>query len=271
MVHSQQSSTAAVFIPELKLSESRKLSFHTTSTTAELAALWLGLNTLDNVSKCEKAVLLTDSRTALKLLGNLEDAPQHARCIGQMARNLESKGWQIAFQWLPSHVGILGNERADRLAAEAHHTNVPTLTVPKFYEARLLIHKEILQQHPDPRISAGEQPARVPSKLSRASASLLHRLRTGCAFTATALHRIDPTIDRNCPSCHVPEDLEHLLWSCSTLSDERRTFFHGLQLAGVARDTTKDILFPPGSVSGAKRTFAGLLTFLEDTGLFDRL
>ncbi|KAM7300365.1 uncharacterized protein ISCGN_020929 [Ixodes scapularis] len=271
VLHSRKSSTAAVFIPELKIAKSRKLSFHTTSTTAELAALWLGLDILDSIPHSGKAVFLTDSRIALQLLGSLEDAPQYARYIGHMTRNLESKGWHIAYQWLPSHVGISGNETADRLANAAHHIHVPTLVIPKMYEARLIIHKEIEKLHPDTRVSTGKPPARVPPKLSRASASLLHRLRTGWAFTAKALHRMDPTINPNCPSCDVPEDQDHLLWTCPTLADKRKSLLDGLRQAGVASATTQDILFPPGSARDVSRTFAAVLKFLEDTSLFDRL
>ncbi|XP_040066727.1 uncharacterized protein LOC120840322 [Ixodes scapularis] len=271
VLHSRKSSTAAVFIPELKMAKSRKLSFHTTSTTAELAALWLGLDILDSIPHSGKAVFLTDSRIALQLLGSLEDAPQYARYIGHMTRNLESKGWHIAYQWLPSHFSISGNETADRLANAAHHIHVPTLVIPKMYEARLIIHKEIEKLHPDTRVSTGKPPARVPPKLSRASASLLHRLCTGCAFTAKALHRMDPTINPNCPSCDVPEDQDHLLWTCPTLADKRKSLLDGLRQAGVASATTQDILFPPGSARDVSRTFAALLKFLEDTSLFDRL
>lgn len=148
---------------------------------------------------------------------------------------------------------------------------MPTLYVSKIHEARQLIHKEIERQHPDPRVSGGRPPARVPPKLSRASASILHRLRTGCAFTAKAIHRLDPTISPNCSSCDVPEDLEHLIWVCPNLADARKSFLDGLQLAGVAHGTTEDILFPPGSVRDATRTFALLITFLEDADLIDRL
>ncbi|KAG0429251.1 hypothetical protein HPB47_023810 [Ixodes persulcatus] len=52
--------------------------------------------------------------------------------------------------------------------------------------------------------------------LQLASASLLHRLRTGCAFTAKALHRINSAVDPHCPTCDVLEDFDHLLWDCPT-------------------------------------------------------
>ncbi|KAM7314882.1 hypothetical protein ISCGN_004666 [Ixodes scapularis] len=97
------------------------------------------------------------------------------------------------------------------------------------------------------------------------------RLRTGCAFTAKALHRINSAVDPLCPTCNVPEDFDHLLWDCTALTKERRFLIDGLQCAGVAHATTEEILFPPGPAGTASKTFARLLTFLEDTELFDRL
>ncbi|KAG0416184.1 hypothetical protein HPB47_006641 [Ixodes persulcatus] len=110
-----------------------------------------------------------------------------------------------------------------------------------------------------------------PPKLQRASVSLLHRLRTGCAFTAKALRRINSAVDPHCPTCDVPEDFDHLLWDCPTLTKERKSLFDGLQYTGVAHAITEEILFPPGPAGTASNSFARLLTFLEDRKLFDRL
>ncbi|KAM7310643.1 uncharacterized protein ISCGN_007551 [Ixodes scapularis] len=46
-------------------------------------------------------------------------------------------------------------------------------------------------------------------------------LRAGCAFTAKAIHRLDPTISPNCSSCDVPEDLEHLIWTLAATREEK--------------------------------------------------
>ncbi|KAG0425881.1 hypothetical protein HPB47_026948, partial [Ixodes persulcatus] len=66
-------------------------------------------------------------------------------------------------------------------------------------------------------------------------------------------------------------DQDHLLWTCPTLADKRKSFLDGLRQAGVASATTQVILFLPGSARDVSGTFAALLKFLEDTGLFDRL
>ncbi|KAG0420096.1 hypothetical protein HPB47_003681 [Ixodes persulcatus] len=45
-------------------------------------------------------------------------------------------------------------------------------------------------------------------------------------------------------------DQDHLLWTCPTLADERKSFLDGLRQAGVASATTQDILSPQISDSG---------------------
>ncbi|KAG0423331.1 hypothetical protein HPB47_000888, partial [Ixodes persulcatus] len=128
VLHTSKSSTAAVYIPDLNVSHARKLSFYATSTTAELVALRLGLDALEELPYCGKALLLTDSKIALQHLGNLD--------------------------------GIFGNETAGLLAAAAHQLGTPIIMVPKIHEAKLLIHQAITQNHPDPRVADGRPPPR---------------------------------------------------------------------------------------------------------------
>ncbi|KAG0430517.1 hypothetical protein HPB47_022612 [Ixodes persulcatus] len=72
-------------------------------------------------------VVITDSRCALqRLLMCTETTTSRARIALQ---HMEANGFVVQFQWVPSHIGIKGNEAADRLAAEAHH-RTPSLEPP---------------------------------------------------------------------------------------------------------------------------------------------
>ncbi|KAG0415573.1 hypothetical protein HPB47_007189 [Ixodes persulcatus] len=254
--HQKKSSTAAVIIPELAIIKSGRLNFHTSSTIEELKALELALDTLHDLQSPERAALLTDSRAALQILSNLEDAPPIARIIASKVESLEKKGWTIAFQWLPSHCGIDGNERADRIAAEAHERTSSTLHVPKINEARLLIARETQKRHPDlgdirapplnPPLAGGTPPPPVPTKLGRPEAALLHRLRTRSAFTASWLYRIKRVDSPHCQTCQVPEDIEHLLRDCPIFDAQRSRLHLELRQIGAARQSLSHLLFPPG-------------------------
>ncbi|KAG0426900.1 hypothetical protein HPB47_026019 [Ixodes persulcatus] len=245
--------------------------FHTSSTIAELKALELALDTRHDLQSPERAALLTDSRAALQILSNLEDAPPIARIIASKVESLETKGWTIAFQWLPSHCGIDGNERADRIAAEAHELTTSTLHVPKINEARLLIARETQKRHPDIGVAGGTPPPPVPTKLGRPEAALLHQLRTRSAFTASWLYRTKRVDSPHCQTCQVPVDTEHLLCDCPIFDAQRSRLHLELRQIGAARQSLSHLLFPPGPRGIATNTFPLLLTFLEDTGLVDPL
>ncbi|KAG0417072.1 hypothetical protein HPB47_005903 [Ixodes persulcatus] len=257
LAEEHESSTDAVITPELAIIKSGRLNFHISSTIAELKALELALDTLHDLQSPERAVLLSDSRAALQSLSNLEDAPPIARII--------------AFKWLPSHCGIDGNKRADRIAAEAHELTNSTLHVQKVNEARLLIARETQKRHPDLGVAGGTPPPPVPTKLGRPEAALLHRLRTRSAFTASWLYRIKRVNSPHCQTCQVPEDIEHLLCDCPIFDVQRSRLHLELRQIGPARQSLSHLLFPPGTRGIATKTFALLLTFLEDTGLADHL
>ena len=62
------------------------------------------------------ATIFTDSRVSL------DNPKTHASLIENIRKkvaNLQNNEWKIKFSWIKAHVGIYGNELADRLAKEA--------------------------------------------------------------------------------------------------------------------------------------------------------
>lgn len=262
-------STAAFVIPDAGIERSHRLNFATTSTTAELAALAAALDALRDLTPC-KTVILSDSRSALCNLDFLDKAPFLAQCVADKATKLSMEGWQIAFQWIPSHMGINGNERADVLATKAHQQEEPSLFIPRYSEARRLIKSITRMRHPHPGIASGTPPSSVPeSKLTRQESTLLHRLRANCAYTSTTLHKISRSSTPNCVLCNVPEDIEHILLKCPRYDQARLSLLNTIQSANPP--LRNEILFPTGGRRRAEAVYRSLLEFLRTTGLAARL
>jgi ribonuclease HI len=51
---------------------------------------------------------LTDSMSSIKTL--------QAQTVAPRTHSLENNGYEIHMMWIPSHVGVRGNKRADQLA-----------------------------------------------------------------------------------------------------------------------------------------------------------
>ncbi|KAG0414008.1 hypothetical protein HPB47_008833 [Ixodes persulcatus] len=127
--------TAAYTIPAISTESAVLLNIETSSTTEETVAILLALTALQERPAIGKAVILTDSRSALVHIANPEHAPLIAQEAAHLATKLEDNGWRLVFQWVPSHSGILGNERADTLATRAHSISTTTHNLRRFHEA----------------------------------------------------------------------------------------------------------------------------------------
>ena len=67
-----------------------------------------------------------DSRVTLDSLRNVNN---HAYLVEEIRRrvvSMERYEWKITFSWVKSHVGIYGNELADRLAKRRLEATEPT-------------------------------------------------------------------------------------------------------------------------------------------------
>ncbi|GFW57281.1 putative RNA-directed DNA polymerase from transposon X-element [Trichonephila clavipes] len=106
--------------------------------TAEAVAIYRALKSIDS-NRPRKYCIYTDSMSVLEALENYNDRCHLVVCkILGITSRLYSKGFDIVFCWLPSHVGIIGNEQADS-AAKSATTHLP-LAVPLMDMKRVIMH-----------------------------------------------------------------------------------------------------------------------------------
>ena len=88
---------------------------------AEVIAIYLAMNIIAN-HKSSKFIIYSDSKSVLQALQSKNSStPLITRLLDKM--NTLSKNNSIILTWIPSHIGIQGNERADR-AAKKHSRHV---------------------------------------------------------------------------------------------------------------------------------------------------
>ncbi|GFW49995.1 putative RNA-directed DNA polymerase from transposon X-element [Trichonephila clavipes] len=106
--------------------------------TAEAVTIYRALQLFDS-NRPRKYCIYTDSMSVLEALENYNDRCHPVVCtILDITSGLYSKSFDIVFCWLPSHVGIIGNEQADS-AAKSATTHLP-LAVPLLDMKRVILH-----------------------------------------------------------------------------------------------------------------------------------
>ncbi|GBN58645.1 hypothetical protein AVEN_243503-1 [Araneus ventricosus] len=198
--------------------------------TAELVAIFCALQEISPSSQ-RNFIIYTDSMSALETLSHY-DTQMHpvGLEILSILQFLRNKSFNIIFCWVPSHVGISGNETADAIAKFASAVlprALPYVDIKKFFVSRLF---SLWQQKWDlltnnklhsVKPSIGLWPIlpirQVDVKLSR--------LRIGhTRFTHKYL--IFGERAPVCPTCHQNFTVHHILIECPSFKSHRVDHFH---------------------------------------------
>ena len=214
------------------------------STRAELTALRAALRATAELPITEQQITIcTDSQAALRLLesGPAAQTTTLGAEVWSSLLALREAGHSVHLQWVPSHCGLVGNERADALAGEAStlpQEGVPVDTRTLVGAVRRAATRQWQASWPAGlfRIIMGDSlPKPVPGD-DRDAAINVHQLRAGHWGRAESyLHRIGrrPTpacagcSARTCPAarcivCREEADSPgHILLRCPSLAGTR--------------------------------------------------
>ena len=206
-----------------------RTSDNCSSLQAELAAIHGALRHFQDTGS-QRIVVHTDSRAALQVLSRSHHPDNIAlvTSILAMANNIKQRGGTIVINWIPSHVGLQGNERADTTAKNASNDpQVQQHIRESLSQTRATARRRVwnLQetkrrdQIPTSRsmawhATATEDSAIHPSlRATRKTEAAIHRLRLGYRTAGEIIQ------DRNiepCQHCSVfsPEPLIHYILQC---------------------------------------------------------
>ncbi|GFS50312.1 uncharacterized protein LOC103524116 [Trichonephila clavipes] len=169
----------------------------TTHFDGEVEAIHIALQQLAvRLPPIERAVILSDSTSALQALSNYNEN----NCLRvQNCRELPGKiKGKIVFQWVPSHSGLWGNERADFLAKKGTASRVA---------------------RDKPGSTLCKKSHGIPSS-PRAAAVAKFRLLTGHDCLCAHLFRFNLVTSPICVLCDTGQDMTAAhLDECSALND----------------------------------------------------
>ena len=226
---------AAVF-PDFELFVS--LPLMASIFTAELCAIFLALTRISELDD-SSFTIYSDSRSALQALEKLYTRHPLVLKIQRFLAGLHSRRKDISLCWVPSHVGLPGNERADRVAKRASllpPSGALSLPLQDLYPSVTRALRESWQARWDTCRAAGNKLALIKPTIDRWSTSthrtrhrevVLARLRIGHT-RLTHGHLMSRSDPPHCPHCHVPLSVVHLLVDCPRYASLRRSLFPSL-------------------------------------------
>jgi len=254
--------SAAVF--GKKISTKRLNDTFTSIYTAELEAISLALEFIER-SSATRFLVISDSLSALQSISSYKlDFPQVVN-IKEKCHYLLSSGKRIVFLWVPGHVGILGNEKADQAAKNALGEEHSQASYISHHDLRPTINKYIYlqwqQMWSDQKFNKlySIQP-NVSEFLSmnvknRKEESVLNRLHVGHTWL-THGHLLKNEPQPVCHACDEMFTIKHILIECADFIYVREKYYTNISsLSMLFRNVSVECIF----------------NFLKEIGLFYKI
>ena len=211
---------STVVVPSISLSNSHTLQSDASIFSAEALAIELALRLIDTLPN-DRYIIYSDSRSVLTALKQFQPKNTLIQKIREWINYIESTSEKkIELCWIPAHVGLQGNEQADRIAKKATTEKPIPIQLPfRDYYARVkrcinAIWQNRWNNETDnklheirPRISRWQSSYHKRRKYE----TVLTRLRIGhCNFSHVHLMKKEP--QPRC--CGVPLTVKHALTDC---------------------------------------------------------
>ena len=212
--------TAAIYVKWKKTVTTWRIPAECSVATAELLAIYQAV-LLYKRENLTNGVIFTDSKSALQIIANSSNWGDNY--LGALiAQNINTK---TTLQWVPSHLGIKGNEIADRATHLAHSAaEIESLPIPYADFKREALRKISMKWEAELKnLTKGTHIGRITpgptydiwKSEKRAIDVAYTRLRIGHTRLGSHMHRLKLQESPDCETCLKPETIEHFLLECN--------------------------------------------------------
>ena len=248
---------------------SGKLPEQASIFTAECYAILVAIKEIIRLPN-RRFVIFSDSVSVLQALGQFNSVHPIIIEILEWLYLIENRGKIVKFCWVPAHVGVEGNEKADSLAKQAIDAvaiiNI-SLPVRDMYPTIRSIIEDVwkfyweLENPKMKEVTNSTHPWKYIN-LKRHHEVLLCRLRIGhTRLTHGFLMSGEPP--PVCEDCLVQLSVRHLLIECPSLIEKRERYFN------LCKDNNGSFLL--SKILGLNCDLDNLFNFLKDIKILDKI
>uniref|UniRef100_A0AAG5DGU8 Reverse transcriptase domain-containing protein n=1 Tax=Anopheles atroparvus TaxID=41427 RepID=A0AAG5DGU8_ANOAO len=207
-------------------SYSFKLKNTTEITTVEIIAIEKATE-LALQNHIQKPIIYTDSQTACKLLKNCKYQTYIGNSIYNILKNCETLDAEI--RWIPGHLGIAGNEKADHLAKQGTKSNNAidnNIRIEDIItEAKNQMMHDTKQWYKNLCGTKGKKFEKYQQQfeqkpwyhdlpLKATEIKIANRILSGHSLSKYWLKKMQIEDNGNCNNCKTPETTTHLIFEC---------------------------------------------------------
>ncbi|KAJ8711454.1 hypothetical protein PYW07_008696 [Mythimna separata] len=218
----------------------------------------------------KRVVIFSDSKSALQHIARCASGGRGASIAYDILENiilLSKNNIEIKLQWVPAHIGLRGNEEADRVSKLAATEGTTIDYLPDHWEhiprCKVICYNSWKQYFVNVSQKKGiwyrtiqSEPPRAPwfddCQLNKNYVKLVLRLRSGHYPSAKFAFLMKKADSPNCRECNQIEDVQHLLMDCIRNRSERESLLRELGLNRLNVGLIQTILSRPTSDDAKK-------------------